>query len=222
MADSKSRADSGYSNEEVLRYLSELHAPHDGPLAAAFNAPEREGMPAIQVGPLEGRTVGLLMQLVSAKRVVEIGTLAGYSALWIARALSMDGTLFTIEADPKHAEVAQKNVALADLSARVRVLTGDAKSVLRDLESEGPFDAVFIDADKESYDHYGLWAARNTRKGGLLLGDNAYFFGRLLESSDGANAMRRFHEDANQYYHTTCIPTPDGLLLGIRNDQPAG
>jgi len=96
------------------------------------------------------------------------------------------------------------------------VHVGRGVDVLPTLESQGPFDAVFIDADKESYDQYGRWAANNLRRGGLLLGDNAFFFGRLLEDSPGANAMRRFHEEARAHFDTVNIPTPDGLLLGVR------
>jgi caffeoyl-CoA O-methyltransferase len=99
---------------------------------------------------------------------------------------------------------------------KVEVLVGAGLQVLPSLERHGPFDAVFIDADKENYDGYGRWAARHLRPGGLLLGDNAYLFGELLADDARAAAMRRFHEEAAAAFDTTCIPTPDGLLLGIR------
>jgi len=98
----------------------------------------------------------------------------------------------------------------------VTVVEGAGLDVLPSLEKHGPFDAVFIDADKANYDAYGRWAARNLRKGGLLLGDNAFLFGRLLEKSSEAAAMRRFHEEAALLFDTVCIPTPDGLLLGVK------
>jgi len=148
--------------------------------------------------------------------VVEVGTLAGYSAIRIARALPADGKLFTIELDPRHAEVARNAIAVAGQSATVEVLVGAGVDVLPTLEKHGPFDAVFIDADKRSYDAYGRWAAKNLRTGGLLLGDNAYLFGKLLDQDPEAEAMRRFHEEAVKAFDTTCIPTPDGLLLGIK------
>jgi predicted O-methyltransferase YrrM len=88
--------------------------------------------------------------------------------------------------------------------------------VLERLSPEGPFDAVVIDADKANYDRYGRWARANLRRGGLLLGDNAYLFGRLLDQSPEAEAMRRFHEEAAESFDTVCVPTPDGLLLGIK------
>jgi len=124
--------------------------------------------------------------------------------------------LYTVEANPKHAEIAQRDFEAAGCAAKVTVLVGKGVDVLPTLEDKAPFDAVFIDADKGSYDIYGRWAAKNLRPGGLLLGDNAYFFGNLLENSDEAAAMRRFHEEAARSFDTVCLPTPDGLLLGIK------
>jgi caffeoyl-CoA O-methyltransferase len=173
-------------------------------------------MPAIQLGPSEARLVELLLMLIRAERVVEIGTLAGYSAIRIARAIGSKGRLWTIEADPKHAAVSRANIEVAGVPDRVTVLEGAALDVLPALERYAPFDAVFVDADKGNYDAYGRWAARNLRAGGLLLGDNAYLFGRLMETSDEAAAMRRFHEECARAFDTVCIPTPDGLLLGVK------
>jgi len=216
MADADSRSGQTYADPRVLAWLEEVHAPHDPGLAQAFEAPGREGIPAIQVGISEGRALGLLLRMVGARNVVEIGTLAGYSAIWIARALSEGGRLHTIENDPHHAEVAQRNLTAAGVEDRVTIHVGGALDILPTLESHGPFDAVFIDADKGSYDAYGRWAAAHVRQGGLLLGDNAFYFGNLLEESDAASAMRRFHEEAAEAFETVCLPTPDGLLLGLR------
>jgi len=217
MADDSSRAGARYANKDVIRYVDELHAAHDGPLARAFAAPAEEGMPAIMLGPSEARLLELLLQLVGAEKVVEIGTLAGYSAIRIARALPPGrGHLWSIEVDPTHAEVARSNLAAAGLGERVDVLCGAAGDLLPEIEKEGPFDAVFIDADKEGYAGYGRWAERHLRPGGLLLADNAYLFGRLTEDSDEARAMRSFHERAQTAFATVCIPTPDGLLFGIK------
>lgn len=216
MADSDSRAGSSYLTRAILDYLAATHAPHDAGLAQAFASPETRGLPAIQVGPSEGKMLGFLLRLAGAKKVVEVGTLAGYSAIHMARALPPEGHLWTIEFDPKHAEVARDNIAAAGLSDRVTVLQGAGLDVLPTLSQHGPFDAVFIDADKANYDAYGRWAAQNLRTGGLLLGDNAVYFGKLLEEADAAPAMRRFHEEATRHFDTVCIPTPDGLLLGIK------
>jgi caffeoyl-CoA O-methyltransferase len=216
MADLLSRAGERYANADIRAYVDQLHAGHDQALQRAFDAPEREGMPAIQVGASEGKLLGMLIALTGARRVVEVGTLAGYSAVRMARALPAAGRLWTIELDPKHAAVARAALAEAGVAARVEVLEGPALEVLERLVPEGPFDAVFIDADKGNYDRYGRWAREHLRPGGLLLGDNAYFFGRLLEHTPEAAAMRRFHEEAAQAFDTVCVPTPDGLLLGIK------
>jgi caffeoyl-CoA O-methyltransferase len=217
MADPSSRTGARYAPPEVIVYLDGVHAGHDPGLARAFDAPMAAGMPAIQVAPSEGKLLGMLLRMAGARKVVEVGTLAGYSAVRIARALPEDGHLWTIENSAKHRDVAQANLHAAGVGERVTCLLGDGLSVLEALAHEGPFDAVFIDADKGNYDRYGRWAAHHLRKGGLLLGDNAFFFGRLLEDSEQAAAMRRFHEEATQHFDTVCIPTPDGLLLGIKH-----
>ncbi len=216
MADPTSRTGVRYTSEEVLDYLNRVHAQHDEALQQAFDAPRREGMPAIQVGPSEGRLLGLLLKLADARKVIEVGTLAGYSAIWIGRALPDGGQLWSIEADPKHADVARTNVRRAGLENRVAIVEGKGLRVLHELESKGPFDAVFVDADKAGYAAYGRWAARNLRQGGLLLADNAFFFGRLLEDGEEAASVRLMHEEARESFETVCIGTGDGLLLGIK------
>lgn len=216
MADQSSRAGKSYADPEVLRYTERVHAAHDEALARAFEAPLREGMPAIQVGPSEGKLLQLLLRLSGATRVVEVGTLAGYSALHLARALPKSGHVWTIENDSGHHRVAQANVQAAGEDARITCLLGAALETLDTLSDRGPFDAVFVDADKANYDRYGQWAAQNLRTGGLLISDNAFLFGRLLEDSAEARAVRRFHEEAAHAFDTVCIPTPDGLLVGIK------
>jgi len=216
MADPDSRAGLLYATREILDWVARAHAPHDAALARAFDAPEEHGMPAIQLGPSEGKALELLLKLAGARQVVEIGTLAGYSAIRAARALPAGGHVHTIEFDPKHARVARENFAAANLAGTITVHEGRALDVLPRLVRFGPFDAVFIDADKANYDRYGRWAAENTRAGGLLVGDNAFLFGRLLEDSPEAAAMRRFHEEARVAFDTVCLPTPDGMLLGVR------
>jgi caffeoyl-CoA O-methyltransferase len=216
MADKDSRAGAQYADPDILQSVERVHAPHDAGLAAAFAAPDREQMPAIQVGQSEGRLIEILLRMCGARRVVEVGTLAGYSAIRCARAVGDQGHVYTLEVDPRHAEVARANIEAAGLTSRIDVLVGPAVAMLPTLEQHGPFDAVFIDADKESYDKYGRWAAQHLRTGGLLLGDNAFFFGSLLDETPGAQAMRRFHEEAARAFDTVCIPTPDGLLLGVK------
>jgi caffeoyl-CoA O-methyltransferase len=216
MADPKSRSGGGYLDPEILAFVERVHVPHDGALAQTFDAPRAQGMPEIQVAPSEGKLLGLLVRMIGARKIVELGTLAGYSAIHIARALPDDGKLFTIEVDPKHAAVARANIEAAGLAERVEVLVGGGVDVLRELAARGPFDAVFLDADKEGYPHYGTWAARHLRQGGLLIADNSYYFGKLLADEPSARAMRRFHEQLAADFDAVCIPTPDGLVLGIR------
>ena len=214
MADDDSRAGKGYATREVLEFVTQTHAPHDAGLARAFAVPE--GIPAIQVGPNDGRLLYLLLKLVGAKRVVEVGTLVGYSAIHMARALPADGHLWSIEYEARHAEVARENLAAAGVADRVTVLVGAGKDVLPTLVDRGPFDAVFIDADKVSYDFYGAWAIANLRPGGLVLGDNAYLFGELMDDSDRGRAMRAFHQQVAASCDSVCAPTPDGLVIGIK------
>jgi caffeoyl-CoA O-methyltransferase len=216
MADPSSRAGTRYANDEVLSFVQRVHAPHDAALQRAFDAPGLHGMPAIQVGPSEGKLLACLLSMIQARVVVEVGTLAGYSTIWLARALPQDGKLYSIEFDPKHAAVARQNVQAAGLDDRVEVLEGHGIDVLARLSERGPFDAVFLDADKGGYADYARWAARHLRRGGLLLADNAYLFGELFGDRDDAPAMRRFHEQLAESFESVCIPTPDGLVLAIR------
>jgi caffeoyl-CoA O-methyltransferase len=214
MADSSSRSGARYTTPQILEFTARVHAAHDAALAQAFAVPE--GIPAIQVGPSEGKLLELLLRLANAKKVVEVGTLIGYSAIHMARALPAGGHVWTIEFDPKHAEVARGNIAKAGLAERVSVHVGAGRDVLPTLEAHGPFDAVFIDADKVNYDHYGRWAIANLRAGGLVLGDNAYLFRELMDDSDRGRAMRAFHELVAAACDSVCVPTPDGLVLGIK------
>ena len=221
MADQNSRAGERYASAQILDYAARTHLPDDRALARAFEAPARHGMPEIQLGPSEGRLLELLLRLANARKVVEIGTLAGYSALWMARALPAGGHIWTIESGPKHAGVAAEVIGEAGLGDRVTIIRDDAAEILPKLSDSGPFCAVFLDADKGRYDLYGRWATENLRTGGLLIGDNAYLFGRLLEQGDEAAAMRRFHEEMALHYDSVCVPTPDGLAVGVKLDPKA-
>jgi caffeoyl-CoA O-methyltransferase len=214
MADKDSRAGKRYDNTQIIEYVNRVHAGHDSGLAQAFAVPD--GIPAIQVGPSEGRFLNLLMRIAGAKKVVEVGTLVGYSAIQMARALPAGGKLWSVEFEPKHAEVARANITAAGVADRVEVLVGAGVDVLPTLVGHGPFDAVFIDADKVNYAAYGAWAIANLRKGGLVIGDNAYLFGELTDDNDRARAMRSFHEQVAAACDSVCLPTPDGLVVGVK------
>jgi caffeoyl-CoA O-methyltransferase len=214
MADSSSRAGERYSDPAILDYVNGVHARHTEGMARAFAVPD--GIPAIQVGPSEGRLLHLLLRLARAEKVVEVGTLVGYSAIHLASALPPHGHLWSVEFEAKHADVARQNLAAAGLVDRVTVVVGAGRDVLPTLERHGPFDAVFIDADKVGYELYGRWAIAHLRPGGLVLGDNAYLFGNLLEDTDRGRAMRAFHEHVAATCDSVCVPTPDGLVVGIK------
>ena len=216
MADDTSRTGVTYATQTVLEYLQRTHVPHDAALQRAFDAPKTAGIPAIQVGPSEGKLLFVLARMIGAKKAVEVGTLAGYSGIHLARGLGEGGRLWSLELDPKHAQLARDNFAAASLGAVVTVVEGSAVDTLRSIEANAPFDLVFVDADKGSYDQYGRWAAKHLRRGGVLLGDNAFYFGKLTEDSEPAAAMRRFHEESREHFDTVCAPTPDGMLIAVK------
>lgn len=204
-----------YSTPEIHAFVDQTHAQHDAALERAYQAPATHSMPAIQLGASESRLLTLLMQLIQARKVVEVGTLAGYSALRIARGLADAGRLWTFEIDANHAKVARENLDAAGVGERVEVRVGPALAGLASIESHGPFDAMFIDADKAGYPDYARWAAKHLRPGGLLIGDNAYYFGHLLQARPEAERMREFHAFVAQHFDSVCIPTPDGMVVGI-------
>ncbi|WP_309067356.1 O-methyltransferase [Microbacterium sp.] len=152
------------------RWLSEALVGHDPALEEGLAAQQAAGLPAIEVAPLAGKMLHLLTRISGARRVLEIGTLGGYSTTWLARALPDDGRVVTIEAEPANAEVARSNLARAGVAERVEIRTGRGAEVLPTLE--GPFDLVFIDADKESNTTYLDWAARLGRPGTVVVLDN--------------------------------------------------
>lgn len=214
MADSQSRVGQRYATGDVIDFVAKLHVGADAGLTRAFAVPE--GIPAINVAPSEGQLLGLLLRLAGAKKVVEVGTLVGYSATHLARGLAPGGHVWSVEYEPRHAEVARNNLEAAGLSDRVTVHVGAGVDVLPTLSSHGPFDVVFIDADKDNYASYGRWAIEHLRSGGLVIGDNSYLFGELMADRPRARAMREFHELVAATCESVCIPTPDGLVVGIK------
>ncbi|MET8491260.1 O-methyltransferase [Streptomyces cellulosae] len=155
----------------------------DDALAAALRESDAAGLPPIAVSPLQGKLLQLLARLQGARRVLEIGTLGGYSTIWLGRALPADGRLVTLEYDPRHAEVAVRNIARAGLAEQVEVRVGPALESLPKLADEQPppFDLVFIDADKANNPHYVEWALRLTAAGSLIVLDNVVRGGRVAD-----------------------------------------
>lgn len=183
----------------VDRYLADLFGPPDPVLEEVLRSSERGGLPSIQVSSQQGRLLHLLAQLQGARKILEIGTLGGYSTIWLARALPPGGRLTTLEIEPHHAAVARANLERAGLSERVEVRVGRALVSLARLESEGrgPFDMVFIDADKPSYLDYLSWALRLSRPGSLIVADNVIRNGAVADPSDPdprVHGVRRFWE----------------------------
>jgi caffeoyl-CoA O-methyltransferase len=182
---------------EIDNYVEDLFAPSDEVLEAALRDSRRAGLPEINVSPNEGRLLLLLVEISGARRILEIGTLGGYSAIHFARALPEGGTLISLEIDEHHARVARNNVERAGLSDIVEIRVGDAHELLASIveDDEGPFDLIFIDADKESYPEYLDWAMRLSRPGSLILGDNAIREGSVIDPDDpSSRAMREFNE----------------------------
>jgi predicted O-methyltransferase YrrM len=178
----------------VDRYLTDTLLGADPVLDAALADSHAAGLPAINVAPNQGKLLMLLAQMTGAKRILEIGTLGGYSTIWLARALPADGRLVTLEYEPRHAEVARRNLERAGFAAQVEVKVGAAIDTLPSLA--GPFDFIFIDADKSSYPDYFRWALKLARPGAVIVADNVVRGGKVLEPGDDANALgvRRMHE----------------------------
>jgi len=168
---------------EVDRYVADLLMPSDPVLEAALKASTRAGLPEIAVSPPQGMLLHLLAKSLGAQRILEVGTLGGYSTIWLARALPADGKLVTLEMDPKHAEVARGNLEHAGLAERVEVRVGPAAETLPKLANEGHrFDFVFIDADKVGYPRYFDWALALSHRGTVIVADNVVRDGEVKDA----------------------------------------
>jgi predicted O-methyltransferase YrrM len=168
----------------VDQYLGGMLAPSDEHLEAALNANHKAGLPAIDVSPLQGKFLHVLVQMTQAKRVLEIGLLGGYSTIWIARALPRGGRIVSLEFSSKHAEVARANLRRAGLLGRVDVRVGPALDSLPVLSCErgGKFDLIFIDADKGNNPQYLEWALKLSRRGSVIVVDNIVRQGMVIEA----------------------------------------
>jgi predicted O-methyltransferase YrrM len=177
-------------------YLQDCLVPGDDALEAALAASEQAGLPRINVAPNQGKLLMLLARAIGARRILEIGTLGGYSTIWLARGLSPDGQLITLEANPDYAEIARANIAQAGLAGVVDVRVGRAQDTLPGLADDGPFDLIFIDADKFGTPGYFQWAVKLSRRGSLIIVDNVVREGAVLDPDGDANVqgMRRFFD----------------------------
>ena len=181
----------------VDRYISDLLVPEDAALTAAIEASAKAGLPAIQVAPNQGKLLALLARSIGARNVLEIGTLGGYSTIWMARALPEGGRVITLEFDANHAEVARSNFARAGLSQTIQLRLGSALDTLPQIAAEGhaPFDFIFIDADKANIPEYFAWSLKLARVGSLIIVDNVVREGAVIDAATtdpSVQGVRRF------------------------------
>ncbi|MGZ3687319.1 MAG: O-methyltransferase [Bdellovibrionota bacterium] len=211
---------------KISKYVFETFHPEDAVLAEIRERSTSRGLPEIQVGTMDALHLEVLTRLAGARKVVEIGTLGGYSGVAILRGMGPQGKLWTFEYEPKHAEVARETFAKAGFSGQVELHVGAASENLSKIEKDGPFDLVFVDADKVSYPAYLEWAAQNLRVGGAVLGDNTFAWGMIADerfetSEDEAavRALRKFNEQAASVrgrFRTTILPTGEGLTVAVK------
>ncbi len=214
----------------VDEYIADRLAPTDKALADALDASAAAGLPTINVSPNQGKLLHVLARMQRARSILEIGTLGGFSTIWLARALPGDGRLVTLEADPRHAEVARSNIERAGLAHIVELRVGPALDTLPELESAGygPFDLVFIDADKPNNPHYLRWALRLTRPGSLIVVDNVVRRGALVDGDRDDPRVRGTRELYDVIasepkltaaaMQTVGVKGYDGLLLAVVNE----
>lgn len=211
----------------VDQYIADLFEPPDAALTAALQASSAAGLRPINVSPNQGHFLQLLARALGARNILEIGTLGGYSTIWLARALPEGGRLITLEAEPKHAEIARANIARAGLGNVVELRLGPAIESLPQIAAErrGPFDLIFIDADKPSYVDYFAWALKLSRRGTVIIGDNVIRKGAVADPANEdpmIQGVRRFNEAvaANARVTATAMQTVgskgyDGFTIAL-------
>ncbi|MEK4185810.1 MULTISPECIES: O-methyltransferase [Paenibacillus] len=215
--------------DKVDQYITERLIPQDSVLEEVLVTNQQAGLPPFDVSPSQGKFLNLLVQMKGARRILEIGTLGGYSTIWMARALPSDGQIVTLELDPIHAQVAKANLSLAEVDHLVELRVGDALEQLSQMKQEGvePFDFIFIDADKPNNPNYLKWALQFSQPGSVILGDNVIREGEVInENSEDARVVgvREFYDllAEESRISATAIQTVgskgyDGFVLGIVN-----
>jgi predicted O-methyltransferase YrrM len=213
----------------VDKYITDLLHPPDPALEAALQAASAAGLPPIQVSPVQGKLLHLLARSCNARQILEIGTLGGYSTIWLARALPAGGRVVTLEANPKHAEVSRTNFAQAGVASMIELRLGPALETLPKLAAEGrgPFDLIFIDANKSTMADYFDWAMKLARPGSVIIADNVIRDGEVLNANttdEDIQGVRRFNERlaAEKRVSATEIQTVgskgyDGFALAVVN-----
>ena len=209
------------SDNSVSKYITGLYAIEDPVLKTVRENTPLKGLPAIHIRPEEGHFLQVLVRASMAKNVLEIGTLGGYSGIWIARGLVSDGKLTTLELDPHHAAVAREPFALAGLLDQVEIKIGDAHQSLIDLSTQEPFDFVFIDAEKPGYTDYFIWCMTNVAQNGVITAHNVLRRGDVADPDNQEERvlmMREFNQivaDEGRVI-STIYPAGDGLLVAVK------
>jgi predicted O-methyltransferase YrrM len=213
-------------------YIADLFIAPDFALEAALDSSRAAGLPSINVSPAQGKLLYMLARMQAARSILELGTLGGYSTIWLARALPPEGRLISLEIDPKRAEIARANVARAELTNAVEIRLGRAEDTLQQFVNEGrpPFDLIFIDADKAGYADYLKWSLKLARPGTLIVADNVVRKGEVANPAskdENVQGIRRFNEmlAAEKRVTTTVIQTVgskgyDGLALILVTENP--
>lgn len=220
-------------NEDIFgkvdQYISDLLAPEDQVLKDTIKSIDEEGLPQISVTPNHGKMLQVMAILSNAKKILELGTLAGYSTIWLARALPENGQLITLELDQHHSDVARKNIENAGLSDKVDFRVGKAMEIMPQLieNNEGPFDLIFIDADKPPYTEYFEYALKLSRPGTVIICDNVIREGKVLDentSDERVKGVQRFnkmlHENKNvtaTIIQTVGVKEHDGIAIAVVN-----
>lgn len=208
-------------NSEISQYITDLFVAEDKALNWVRQDSQAKGLPTINVKPEEGRFLQFLVHACGARHAVEIGTLGGYSGTWIARGLPRDGKLITLEKDAYHAQVAHDHFVTTGVVDRVEIRVGDAHQLLKQLGPEGPFDFIFIDAEKSGYPDYFEWAIANLRESGVIAAHNAFRGGSILDTTsreEASRMMQAFNRlvAQNPSLISTIYPAGDGTLIAVK------
>lgn len=218
------RKDDSTTTEDLLKkkYIETLFAPEDihlKKIRKELLAAQKWG---INVSPVEGQLLHMLVRGFSAKNIIEVGTLFGYSTLWMARALPSDGKIISLEKNSEHHKKATELLTNTESYSQCELLCGDATELLASLSGRGPFDLIFIDADKAGYHKYLDWAEKNIRRNGWIIGDNTFLFGKMLDDDERENSsnasvqsMKNFNKRLSdrEKYNSVLFPTTEGMTI---------
>lgn len=214
----------GQGDAALAAWAEGTYLPEDDVLREIRARSAAAGLPPIQVGAFDGLHLEVIARAAGARKAIEIGTLGGYSGVCLLRGMGEGALLHTFELDPARAELARGSFERAGVAPRVRIHVGPAAERLRDVEGDGPFDLVFVDADKTGYPTYLAWAEQHLRVGGVLLADNTFGFGHVheerpaAESPEAMAALRTFSERLARggRFRATMLPTAEGLSFGVK------